>query len=51
MEIRKIVLNDLDEIFNLLNQLYKNQLNYEKFKEIYKMKLNDKNSYYNGYVR
>ncbi len=46
MEIRKIVLNDLDEIFNLLNQLYKNQLNYEKFKEIYKMKLNDKNSYY-----
>ena len=46
MEIRKIVLNDLDEIFNLLNQLYENKLNYEKFKEIYKMKLNDKNSYY-----
>ena len=46
MEIRKIVLNDLDEIFNLLNQLYDNKLNYEKFKEIYKMKLNDKNSYY-----
>lgn len=46
MEIRKILLKDLDEIFKLLNQLYENKLNYEKFKEIYKMKLDDKNSYY-----
>ncbi len=30
----------------MLNQLYKNKLNYEKFKEIYKMKLDDTNSYY-----
>lgn len=41
MNIRKITLNDLDRVFELLNELYKNKLNYEKFKEIYKLKLND----------
>lgn len=46
MEIRRITLNDLDRVFELLNKLYENKLKYEKFKEIYKVKLNDENSYY-----
>ena len=46
MEIRRIILDDLDRVFELLNELYKNELKYEKFKEIYKLKLNDENSYY-----
>lgn len=46
MKIRKIILNDLDDVFKLLNQLYENKIKYEKFKEIYKIKLEDKNSYY-----
>jgi ribosomal protein S18 acetylase RimI-like enzyme len=46
MEIRRITINDLDRVFELLNTLYENKLKYEKFKEIYKLKLNDENSYY-----
>lgn len=46
MEIRKIKINDLDRVFELLNELYENKLTYNKFKEIYKLKLNDINSYY-----
>lgn len=46
MEIRRITINDLDRVFELLNTLYGNKLEYERFKEIYKVKLNDENSYY-----
>lgn len=46
MEIRRINLNDLDRVFELLNELYENKLKYKKFKEIYNLKLNDTNSYY-----
>ena len=46
MEIRKIELNDLDRVFELLNELYENKLKYDRFKEIYILKLNDINSYY-----
>lgn len=46
MQIRKIELEDLDNVFYLLNELYGNKLKYDKFKEIYKLKLEDKNSYY-----
>ena len=46
MEIRKIELKDLDRVFELLNELYQNKLQYNRFKEIYDLKLNDKNSYY-----
>lgn len=46
MEIRRFELKDLDEIFDVLNQLYTGKLKYEKFNEIYKLKLNDPYSYY-----
>ena len=46
MEIRKVTLNDIDSVFELLNQLYKNKIRYEIFSEIYKSKLEDNNSYY-----
>lgn len=46
MEIRKFTINDLDDVFELLNQLYENKLKYESFREIYISKLNDENSYY-----
>ena len=36
---------DLNRVFELLNQLYDGELNYEAFKENYKLKLDDKNSY------
>lgn len=46
MEIRKFELKDLDAIFKLLNQLYSDRIKYEKFKEIYELKLKDPYSYY-----
>ena len=46
MDIRKIKLEDMDDVFRLLNELYKNKIQYDKFKEIYIQKLNDVNSYY-----
>lgn len=46
MEIRKIDLHDLDEVFEILNELYENKIKYDIFSKIYKEKLNDKNAYY-----
>ena len=46
MDIRKITLSDLDKVYDLLNTLYENKLKYKQFEEIYKLKLNDENSYY-----
>lgn len=44
--IRKIELKDLDEVYNLMNVLYEGKLKYDRFNEIYKLKLQDENSYY-----
>ncbi|MBQ3408297.1 MAG: GNAT family N-acetyltransferase [Clostridia bacterium] len=46
LKIRKIILDDLDRVFELMNILYEGKLKYDKFKEIYKLKLQDRNSYY-----
>ena len=46
LKIRNFTKNDLDDIYELMNVLYKGKLNYNRFKEIYKLKLQDKNSYY-----
>jgi PhnO protein len=46
MEIRKIEIGDLDEVYKLLNKLYDNKLKYEIFSKIYKEKVSDNNSYY-----
>jgi PhnO protein len=46
MEIRKIEIGDLDEVYKLLNELYDNKLKYEIFSKIYKEKVFDNNSYY-----
>lgn len=46
MEIRRITLNDLSRVFELLNELYENKLEYDKFSQIYQLKLSDINSYY-----
>ena len=45
-EIRKITLEDLDEVYKLMNVLYKEKLKFDIFKEIYMSKLQDKNCYY-----
>ena len=46
MNIKKFGIEDLDDVFRLLNELYNNKIQYDKFKEIYNKKLNDVNSYY-----
>lgn len=46
LKIRRFELNDLDKIYKLMNILYNGKLKYDKFKNIYKLKLQDKNSYY-----
>lgn len=46
LKIRKIILEDLDEVYELMNVLYEGKLKYDRFKDIYKIKLQDKNSYY-----
>mgnify|MGYP000301353024 FL=1 len=46
LKIREITLDDLDRVYELMNILYKGKLKYDRFKEIYKLKLQDKNSYY-----
>lgn len=46
IEIRKIESDDLNRVFELLNELYQNKIKFSKFEEIYKIKLIDKNSYY-----
>ena len=45
MEIRKIKLGDLDSVFELLNELYENKIEYSKFTQKYKESLEDSNSY------
>lgn len=46
MYIRRSKLDDKDDIFKLLNKMYKNKIKYEIFSKIYETKLNNKNSYY-----
>ena len=46
LKIREITLDDLDRVYELMNILYKGKLKYDRFKAIYKLKLQDKNSYY-----
>lgn len=46
MQIRKITIDDLNKVFDLLNDLYHQELIFDTFKEIYKLKLNDENNYY-----
>lgn len=45
MEIRKTKLEDLDSVFELLNELYENKIEYSKFTQKYKESLED-NSFY-----
>ena len=45
MEIRKTKLEDLDSVFELLDELYENKIEYSKFTEKYKESLED-NSFY-----
>lgn len=45
MEIRKTKLEDLDSVFELLDELYKNKIEYSKFTQKYKESLED-NSFY-----
>lgn len=46
MNIRRINIEDLNNVFDLLNELYENKLVYDIFSKIYKQKLDDKNCYY-----
>lgn len=43
--IRKMELNDLEEVFELLDELYENKIKYSIFVEKYKASLNDDNFY------
>lgn len=45
MKIRKIKLEDLDSVFELLNELYENKIEYSKFTEKYKESLEDSSFY------
>lgn len=45
MEIRKTKLEDLDSVFELLDELYENKMEYSKFTQKYKESLED-NSFY-----
>ena len=45
MEVRKTKLEDLDSVFELLNELYENKIEYSKFTQKYKESLED-NSFY-----
>ena len=45
MEIRKIKLEDLDSVFELLNELYENKIDYSKFTQKYKESLEDSSFY------
>ena len=45
MEIRKIKLEDLDSVFELLNELYENKIEYSKFTQKYKESLEDSSFY------
>lgn len=46
MNIRKATISDLDEAYNLLNDLYENRIKYDIFKKLYNEKISDKDSYY-----
>ncbi len=46
MIIRKFELNDLDRVFELLNELYEGKLKYDVFSKIYQDRLNNDTSYY-----
>lgn len=46
MEIRKAKLDDIEGIFELLNELYAGKIEYNIFSKIYMEKLNDCNNYY-----
>lgn len=43
--IRKIEINDLEEVFELLDELYENKIEYSIFTEKYKASLKDNNFY------
>ena len=45
MEIRKIKLEDLDSVFELLNELYENKIEHSKFTQKYKESLEDSSFY------
>ncbi len=45
MEIRKTKLEDLDSVFELLNELYENKIEYSKFTQKYKDSLEDSSFY------
>ncbi len=45
MEIRKIELKDLDSVFELLDELYENKIEYSKFTQKYKERLKDSSFY------
>ena len=45
MNIRKIKLEDLDNVFELLNELYENKIEYSKFTQKYKESLEDSSFY------
>lgn len=45
MNIRKIKLEDLDSVFELLNELYENKIEYSKFTQKYKESLEDSSFY------
>ena len=46
MNIRRIRLDDLDKVYELMNILYEGKLKYDRFKDVYKLKLQEENSYY-----
>ena len=45
MEIRKTKLEDLDSVFELLDELYENKIEYSKFTQKYKESLEDSSFY------
>lgn len=45
-QIRKLAKDDLERVFELLNELNEHQLKYEFFKKNYDARVNDENSYY-----
>lgn len=45
MKIRKLELNDIEQVYKLLNELYDNKIVYEIFVNKYKNSLNDNNFY------
>lgn len=46
MEIRKAELNDLDEVLEVLNELYHGEIQYDIFSKLYKERIDNENSCY-----